>query len=41
MKNTLCVVNTFQALKANLEGIPNMGYGIGKPQIIHYKIACT
>ena len=41
MNNTLCLVNTFLALKANLERIPNMAYGIGKPQIIHHKIATS
>ena len=41
MKNTPCLVDTFLALKANLEEIPNMAYEIGKPQIIHHKIART
>ena len=42
MKNTLCLVNTFLALKVkNLEGIPSMAYGIGKPQIIYHKIATS
>ena len=41
MNNTLCLVNTFLALKANLEGIPSMAYGIGKPQIIYHKIATS
>ena len=41
MNNTLCLVNTFLALKANLEGIPNMANGIGKPQIIYHKIATS
>ena len=41
MNNTLCLVNTFLALKANLEVIPSMAYGIGKPQIIYHKIATS
>ena len=41
MNNTLCLVNTFLALKVNLEGIPSMAYGIGKPQIIYHKIATS
>ena len=41
MNNALCLVNTFLALKANLEGIPSMAYGIGKPQIIYHKIATS
>ena len=41
MNNTLCLVNTFLALKANLERIPSMAYGIGKPQIIYHEIATS
>ena len=41
MNNTLCLVNTFLALKANLEGIPSMAYGIRKLQIIYHKIATS
>ena len=41
MNNTLCLVNTFLALKANLEGVPSMAYWIGKPQIIYHKIATS